>query len=82
MVQKLHFDAKATRVENDHVPLTVALIAVTVLFYSAKLFQYHGYAWADDICLTVPVLCVSPHWIGFAAMAAMACYLFSQAAKS
>jgi hypothetical protein len=69
-------------VENYHVPLTAALMAVTVLFYGAKLFQYHGYVWADDICLTVPVLCASPHWVGFAAMAAMAFYLFTQAAKS
>jgi hypothetical protein len=69
-------------VQNHHVPLTAALMAATVLFYSARIFQHHGYTWADDVCLMAPALCASPHWIGFAAMAAMGCYLFMQAAKS
>ena len=72
---------KATSVEHDHVPLTVALIAATLLFYGARIFQYQGYAWADDVCMTAPALCASPHWLGFVAMAAMVYYLFTQAAK-
>jgi len=79
---KLGFATKATSVENNHVPLTVALIAATVLVYGATIFQYHGYTWADDICLRAPALCASQHWLGFAAMAAMVCYLYGQAAKS
>jgi len=79
---KLDFAVKATSMENDHVPLAVALIAATVLLYGASIFRYHGYVWVDQVCLTAPTLCASPHWVAFAAMAAMACYLFMQAAKS
>ena len=38
--------------ENDHVPLATALIAATLLLYGANIFRYHGYVWADQVCLT------------------------------
>src|SRR5262249_24556268 len=59
---------------ND-VPLAVALIAATVLLYGASIFQYHGYAWAAQVCLITPGLCAAPHWVGLAA-AAVAVFSF------
>jgi predicted Na+-dependent transporter len=64
------------------VPLAVALIAATVLLYGASIFRYHGYVWADQVCLTAPVLCASPHWVAFAAAVAAVCYFYRQSLNS
>ena len=68
--------------ETIHVPLAVALIASTVLLYGASIFQYHGYFWADQVCITAPALCASPHWVAFAAAAVAICYFYGQSLNS
>jgi hypothetical protein len=64
------------------VPLAMVLIAATALLYGASNLRYHGFFWADQVCLTVPDLCASPHWVGFAAIAAMLYYFYKEAQKS
>jgi hypothetical protein len=44
--------------------LVVALIAGTTLLYSASVFQYHGYFWADRLCQAAPALCAALGWLG------------------
>jgi len=67
---------------DDHVPLAVALITGTILFYGASTLRYHGYLWADQICLNVPALCAYPHWVGLAAMVVTIFYLYRQSLNS
>ena len=67
--------------ESD-VPLVVALLAGTILLYSASFFRDHGYFWADQVCQIAHVLCASPHWIGLAAAALGICYFFRETLHS
>jgi hypothetical protein len=62
--------------------LVVALIAGTTLLYSASVFRYHGYFWADQLCQAAPALCALPHWVGLAAAAVTVFYLYKVSLNS
>jgi hypothetical protein len=77
-----NFGRKRPMLGENNVPLVVALIAGTILLYGASAFRYHGFFWADQVCQLTPVLCASPHWVGFAAAAVAICYFFRESLHS
>ena len=56
--------------------LVLGLAAVSATVYGASLEQYHGYAWADNVCTIAPQLCSSPGWLAGLTIAMAVFYFY------
>jgi hypothetical protein len=62
--------------------VALLMLAATGLFYVAATFQNHGYAWADQTCTGMPLLCASPHIVAIGAVAAVAVFFVMERIRS
>jgi hypothetical protein len=62
--------------------VVLLMLAATGLFYATATFQNQGYAWADQTCASMPLLCRSPHIVAIGAVAAVAVFFVMQAMRS
>ena len=58
------------------------MLAATGLFYATATFQNHGYAWADQTCASMPLLCASPHIVAVCAIAVIVVFFVMEKIKS
>ena len=62
--------------------VVLILLAATGLFYAAATFQYQGYAWADQTCASMPLLCGSPHIVAIGAVVTIAVFFVMEKIRS
>ena len=58
------------------------MLAATELFYAAATFQNHGYAWADQACTGMPLLCASPDIVAICAIAVIVVFFVMEKMRS
>jgi len=62
--------------------VVLIMLAATGLFYTAATFQGQGFAWADQTCASMPLLCGSPHAVAIGAVATIAVFFVMEKLKS
>ena len=62
--------------------VALLMLAATGWVYAAATYQNHGYAWADQTCAGMPLLCASPHIVAIGAGAAVAVFFVMQSMRS
>ena len=62
--------------------VVLIMLAATGLFYAAATFQGHGFAWADQTCASMPLLCGAPHAVAMGAVATIAVFFVMEKLKS
>jgi len=62
--------------------VVLLMLAATGLFYAAATLQNHGYAWADQTCTGMPLLCASPHIVAICAVAVIVVFFVMEKIRS